>query len=457
MKKLYKEDIITAIATPKGVGAIAVIRVSGKGSIDLLKSIVINPEKIISPRKVYYTKIIDENNEVLDDVIVFFFKEPNSYTGEDSFEIHTHGGDFISNRILELLLKKGARLAKPGEFTQRAFLNGKIELLQAESIEKLISSSNELTYKKYLKVLNKELKEDVLYKLREKLINILYNIEAIVDFEEEENEYLNKDELLNLISEIEKNIDKNIEYIISLNNLDKGFNMLIIGKPNVGKSSIMNLLLKKEKAIVFHKEGTTRDIIEDSFYIDGIKITILDTAGIRRTEDEIEKIGIEKTLKELEYADFVLVVKDLSRDEDENDLYIDEILKDKDIKVLYVYNKLDLYKENSKINFKNPYVKISAIKEEDREKLINFIKENILKHYKDVLKEDFNLYNLRHKSILEDIKKEILELKENFNILTSDLIAYHIRNILSLFDELYGRITDEDILDKIFSNFCIGK
>ena len=331
-------DVIVALATPSMESAIAVIRVSGENSLELLKEIFSN-KRDYEGNKTYYGKIID-NGEVVDEVLVATFKGPRSFTGEDSFEINCHGGMFIVKRIISLCIKKGASLAKRGEFSKRAFLNNKMDLLQAESINDMIRAESELETKLAINGLMGNTSKLIL-DIESNFLELLSNIEVNLDYPEyDEAEIATKDYVKDCIVGIKEKIDVLIKDSKVGKRIKDGVNIAILGKPNVGKSSILNALLNEEKAIVTDIEGTTRDIVEGQINLNGLKINLLDTAGIRNTENKVEKIGIEKSLSLVEKADLIILVLDSSRKLEEEDYNLLEICKNK--KTILVANKKEI-------------------------------------------------------------------------------------------------------------------
>ena len=446
--KLYNEDIITAISTPEGVGAVAIIRVSGKNSLDILPKITNNwyPKKF----KSFDFKKIIYKGEIIDESVIIAFKDPSSFTGEDSFEIQCHGGKIIPHKILSILLKEGARLAEPGEFTKRAFFNSKFTLIQAETINNLINSESELIYKKYLNVLEQSGINKNLSSMRNEFIDILSLLEASIDFVEEDNVYFKKEDLFKRLLHLRENLNSELAYVDQFQKLDKGIQISIVGKPNAGKSSLLNLLLGTDKAIVHHSEGTTRDIIEDYIIISGIKITLFDTAGIRESDDEVEQIGIKKVYENLNYSDFVIHIQDINKLDEEN--ILENIESSKIIKII---NKIDTVKTDFT---KLDDVLYVSVKESQYKALIyQKIEEIVTSKYKNVINENHNVFSLRHKEILDSMMEELNTMIENYNFVPEDILSFHLTQIVSLFDKLYGEVTNDDILDKVFSTFCIGK
>lgn len=454
-------DTIAAIATPHGTGAIALVRISGPDTLNIVKKIFRFNTKTstIKPRFAYYGKIVDPfTEEIIDTGICLYYKQPKSYTGEEMAEITCHGGILVSSKVLEAILKSGARAAEPGEFTKRAFLNGKMDLIQAEAINDLINSKTDLMLSISNSLLMGEGSEKI-KKLRSELLNISAEIEVHIDYPEEDLEEENFEgifqSLKNLYSDM-KELLQNADNGMILKN---GISTVIVGKPNVGKSTLLNRLLREDRAIVTDVPGTTRDIIVENLNIKGILLKVIDTAGIRESRDTVEKIGIERTIKEIERANLILFVIDASEPLDENDIKIIDLVKSKNH--LVILNKKDL---NSKIsvesikklfNEEKDIVEISALKGEGLEKLEDVIYSKV--------KEMVNLEtkpvvtNLRQKIALEKSFSAIQEAIENFNLYPIDVVSISIRKSIEYLDELLGLKYSDDLLENIFKNFCVGK
>ncbi|MCB9208272.1 MAG: tRNA uridine-5-carboxymethylaminomethyl(34) synthesis GTPase MnmE [Ignavibacteriales bacterium] len=450
---LTNEETIAAIATPIGVGAISVIRVSGEESIQSVDPIFVGKKKLIemNSHTIQYGKIVSESGDVIDDVLVSVFKNPNSYTGEDSVEISTHGSPLVCNNILARILKQNVRLAEPGEFTKRAFLNGKIDLSQAEAVIDVINSRTNASLKGARNQLDGVLSKKV-DSLRESLVNSSSLIELELDFAEEDLEFVSlekvKREIKNIIEEIEKLIDS---YKIGKVIRD-GVNVVFVGKPNVGKSSLLNYLVKESRAIVSHIPGTTRDVIREEVSIDGILFKLFDTAGIRITEDEIEKEGVLRSRKAVENADLVILLNDTDS-EFPRELY-DEILllTDKE-KVIFVDNKIDINRKSLEEN----HFGISALTGEGIDKFLDHLK---LKSFdsNSFSEKSAVVTNLRHKVALEISKEHLLKSIDSIvEKLSGEFISVDLRNAESSLGEIIGKVTTDDILNNIFSKFCIGK
>lgn len=450
---LSNEDTIAAIATPIGIGAISVIRVSGPDSIESVSKVFVGKKNLnsVKTHTIHYGKIVDQNHTVIDDVLVSVFKSPHSYTGEDSIEISTHGSPFVSNKILETLLKQNIRLAEPGEFTKRAFLNGRIDLSQAEAVIDIINSRTNASLKGARSQFDGLLSQKI-DALRQSLINSSSLIELELDFAEEDLQFVSLEkvrlEIKNTILEIQKLVDT---YKFGKVLVD-GVNAVFVGRPNVGKSSLLNYLVKESRAIVSHIPGTTRDVIREEISIDGVLFKIFDTAGIRFTDDEIEKEGVLRSRKAVENADIVVLISDVFSGFP-FDLY-DEILKlTNPEKVIFVINKIDL---NNNFNLENNYG-ISAKTGDGIEKFLEVLKK------KSFITETFSeknavVSNLRHKTALEKTIEHLVKTIDSIDKkLSGEFISVDLRNAESALGEIIGKVTTDDILNNIFSKFCIGK
>lgn len=456
-------DTICAIATPIGEGGIAIIRISGEKALEIAGKIFVGKnKKDIKDMKTYtmrYGTIVDlETKEIIDDVILSYMKGPKSYTGENVVEVNCHGGVVATNRVLNQIVKSGARVAEPGEFTKRAFLNGRIDLSQAEAIMDIIKAKTELSMKSAMMqskgALSKEIGE-----LRKYLLNVLALIEYAVDFTEDEEDVVDD----NLIAQIKDSINKTIIRInLLLKNADEGkiirdgLNIVIVGKPNVGKSSLLNSLLREKRAIVTDIPGTTRDVIEEYINLDGIPIKIIDTAGIRDTDDTVEKIGVERSREKIEEADLVIFMLDTSRDLDDEDRAIMDAIKDK--KYIALLNKIDLECKLSKEVIKglNKTIDISTKTGFGIEELKKEIKNLFFNG--EIDSESLIVSNTRHKEALYrsldncNLALEKINLNEYL-----DLISIYITSAMRSLGEITGDELEEDLLNKIFSEFCCGK
>mgnify|MGYP001080142853 FL=1 len=456
-------DTICAIATPIGEGGISIIRISGNNALDMASSIFRPKNKQdIKNMKTYtmrYGNVINaENNEIVDDVILSYMKGPYSYTGENVVEINCHGGVVATNRVLNEIVKSGARLAEPGEFTKRAFLNGKLDLSQAEAVIDIIRAKTELSMKSAIMQSKGSLSKEI-GELRKYLLNVLALIEYAVDFTEDDEDIIDD----NLLSQIKDGINKTIERIKKLlKNADEGkiirdgLNMVIVGKPNVGKSSLLNALLREKRAIVTDIPGTTRDIIEEYINIDGIPVRIIDTAGIRDTEDTVEKIGVERSKEKIEEADLVVLMMDSSREVDDEDKLIIDAVKDK--KYITLLNKIDLNRKISDDIIENlrNIIEISAKNEIGIDNLKDKIKELFFDG--EIDSESLIISNTRHKQALyRALENCTIALEKIQSSEFLDLISIYITSGMRALGEITGDELEEDLLNKIFSEFCVGK
>ena len=410
------DSTIAAISTAHGVGAIAVIRLSGEKAVTILEKIFISPSgKKIARQEantLHYGSVTDNGN-VIDDVVVGLFKAPHSYTGEDLVEISCHGSLYIQQKILEVLIANGARLAQPGEFTLRAFLNGKMDLSQAEAVADLIASTSKSFHKVAINQMKGRFTEEI-KKLRERLLNFVSLIELELDFSEEDVEFADRGQLIKLVTEIKTLLEK-LKNSFSLGNAIKnGIPVVIVGKTNSGKSTLLNLFLKEDKAIVSEIEGTTRDFIEDTISIDGIHFRFIDTAGLRHTEDTIEKLGIERTYKKISQADIILLLIDPTKEEDGIVQSVNDIKKQirgLDKKLVLIINKIDLLKDNDITRIKNAIlpllvenehlITLSAKKGENLNNLEQTLKSIV--HADDIAKTDVIVTNVRHFEALKPV------------------------------------------------------
>jgi len=459
-----KEDTIAAISTPIGEGGIGIIRISGEESFKIAKKLFSPKSKVsfeeMKPRTMYLGNIVDDEEKyIVDEVLLVKFKAPFSYTAEDMVEIHSHGGFTAVRKILNLVLKNGARLAEPGEFTKRAFINGRIDLSQAEAVIDIIRAKTDKALKIAIDQLRGKLSEKI-KEVMESLLNVIALIEANIDFPEEEIPDATPEIILD-------NIEKNIKELEALKEkagagriLREGLSTVIIGKPNVGKSSLLNALLMEKRAIVTDIPGTTRDVIEEYINIKGIPIKIIDTAGIRETKDLIERIGVERALEKVEIAELILFVVDASKDLGEEDYKIIEKVKEK--RTLVVLNKIDLglKLDEEKVKALLPgkrIIKISALKDEGIERLRKEIYDMITNELGS-LEEGIIITATRH---IEAVKKAVESLKEAKvsveNNLPMEITAIYIREAWESLGEITGDSIKENLLDAIFENFCIGK
>lgn len=448
-------DTICAISTALGVGAISIIRVSGDEAIDIVNKIF---DKDLTKKKshtINYGHIV-YNGEIIDEVMVSIMKSPKTFTKEDIVEINSHGGVAVTNKVLEILLLEGARLAEPGEFTKRAFLNGRIDLVEAESIMDLIESKTETSRK--LAISGMEGKVSKLVKnIIDNLVKVNANIEVNIDYPEYEDiEIVTKEKIEEMSKYINKELTKLLNESENGKLIKDGINTLILGRPNVGKSSILNKLIEEDKAIVTSVAGTTRDIVEGQIRVNGILLNIIDTAGVRETEDIVEKIGVEKSLSLVNDADLIILVFNNNEKLTDDDKKLLEYTKEK--KRIIVINKIDLENNLDISNLKNErIVKISALKDSSIENLKNEI--NDMFNLEEINLGDFTyLSNSRQISLV----KKAVEISKNLedalnNDVPIDLIEIDIKEICEILGEIIGESYDDKLIDTLFSNFCLGK
>ena len=453
---------IASISTAPGIGGIGIIRMSGKKSFEIL-------EKIFKPKKqekiedikgytIKYGHIVEED-KIIDEVLVSYFKAPKSYTAEDMCEINSHGGNLIVKKILELCLKNGAELAEPGEFTKRAFLNGRIDLAQAESVVDVINAKSEKEVKASIKQLEGELSKEI-QKIKQEILDVLVNIEVSIDYPEYDVEEVQNKEILEMLESVENKLKKLEKTFDSGKILKNGIKTAIIGKPNAGKSSLLNAILKEDRAIVTEYEGTTRDTIEEFVTINGIPLKLIDTAGIREASDEVEKIGIQKAKEIAKEADLVIAIFDISKKLSKEDEEILKIVKNK--KSIILLNKIDL---KQAISEKDPkflessknIIKISALNKKGIEEIYNKISEMFSLNEIN-MDNDIVITNVRHKNLISKAIKNVLKTKETMKKdMPIDILAIYIKDILEDLGSITGEIITEDIINEIFSKFCLGK
>ena len=446
-------DTIAAISTTTGIGAISIIRLSGPESLEIASKVFTKDLTKVETHTIHYG-YIKNNNEKIDEVLVSVMKAPKTFTKEDIVEINCHGGTATTNKVLEILLNNGARLAEPGEFTKRAFLNGRIDLLEAEATMDLISSKSDKARKMSLNTLTGET-SNLIKDLRSDIVGIISNIEVNIDYPEYEDiEVLTNEKILPEIQKFKEKLEKIIKKSQDSKVIKEGIKVGIIGKPNVGKSSLLNSLLEEEKAIVTNVPGTTRDIVEGTIILDNVILNIIDTAGIRESDDIVEKIGIEKSLTIINEADLVIFILNNNEKITAEEKGLLEKLKDK--KKIIVINKIDLENKLDKSILDN-YIEISA-------------KENIgIEKIKDEIKRLFNLGELEASDLtymsnarsisllgksLNNINDAISEINNNSPI---DIVEFHLKDAWNNLGEIIGETYTDELLDELFSRFCLGK
>ncbi len=454
-------ETIAAISTPRGEGGIGIIRISGDDSFDILNKIfkAKNPNKDLGFYKFNYG-FIYEGDQIIDEAMVVRLKGPKTYTCEDVVEINCHGGYLVTQKILELVLKKGARHAEKGEFTKRAFINGRIDLSQAEAVMDIIQGKTEKSISLSLDQLRGDLKEKIKH-LKTALLDITAHVNVVLDYPEEGIDEPLPAHLRDNLEDVYDEINRLIESYNKGKKIKEGIKTAIIGKPNVGKSTLLNSLLKEERAIVTHVPGTTRDIIEEVISIKGIPLVLADTAGIRETEDIVENIGVEKSKEIIEKSDLILLVLDASRELEKNDYEIIELIRENGKKAILLLNKIDLERkiEMKKLNeISNDILEISAKEEKGMEEMEEKIYSFILEEEVEDSSEKLIITNIRHKSALDKTKTAIDSIFETIDTgMPMDLISVDLKEALDSLSEITGEISSEDILDHVFSNFCVGK
>lgn len=455
-------DTICAIATPPGIGAIAVIRLSGKEAITIANTIFYGTDLLQQPSHTIHFGTIKNNNKIIDEVLVSIFKEKKSYTGENTVEISTHGSPYIQQQVLQLVLKNGAKQAGPGEFTFRAFMNGKMDLSQAEAVADVIASTSEASHQLAIYQMRGGFSTEI-NKLREELIHFASLIELELDFSEEDVEFANRTDLKALVMNLQNKLHRLIASFNYGNVVKTGVPVAIIGEPNVGKSTLLNALLNEERAIVSSIAGTTRDTIEDEISIKGINFRFVDTAGIRETKDEIESIGIKKSYEKIDQASVVLLLVDavaISEEQLQNQITtIENRIHNKNKLLLIIANKVDKGNELEIQQKFNSFKNVLFISAKDHHN-IEQITDKLFEHVNSglIASNDTVVTNARHHEALTQANAALIMVLEGLdNNITGDFLAMDIRQALYHLGLISGIISNEDLLDNIFSKFCIGK
>lgn len=462
---MIDDTTICAVSTASGVGGIAVLRISGKEAFDIVDKIFVHVGRKASlreqnPYTVSYGKIVDDDNSIVDNVLVTVFKEPHSFTGENVVEIACHGSTYIQQAILRLLVDNGCVLATPGEFTKRAFVGGKMDLLQAEAVADLIASTSKASHQMAIRQMRGGFSAELAL-LREQLLNFVSLIELELDFSEEDVEFADREELKALADSIERRIAELVDSFKIGNVIKNGVPVALVGKTNVGKSTLLNSLLNEERAIVSDVHGTTRDSIEDSIVIDGVTFRFIDTAGIRTTTDEVENLGIERTYRKIDEAEIVLWIvdatqtSDIKEDIEQNSLNLS--------KTILVINKLDKISDDeyqkflhSVENMNVEYIFISAKQRMNIDRLQKMLidKMNLNKIDSDAV----IVNNVRHYEALTRAGEAIMRVTEGLESgISGDLLSLDIRDCMHYLGEITGQISTDEILNNIFGKFCIGK
>ncbi len=466
------KDTIVAVSTAQGAGAIAVIRLTGPESIQIcdqvFKSVKSNKKLIDQKANTIHFGSLMDNNKELDEVLVSIFKGPNSFTGEDTIEVSCHGAPFIQQKVLELFIKSGAKMAAPGEFTQRAFLNGKMDLSQAEAVADLIASRSEAARRVALQQMKGGFSNELIH-LRERLLNFISLIELELDFSEEDVEFADRQQLVELVDEIETLLSKLINSFSLGNAIKNGIPVAIVGHTNAGKSTLLNTILQEERAIVSDIHGTTRDVIEDTINIEGITFRFIDTAGIRKTTDTIENLGIDRTFSKIQSASIVILLLDINDPDDKIHEAIGDVkckMTD-DQQLVVAINKIDLLNEQEimtrynkdkfrELSGSDAIVPISAKKQENIASLASELTKTV--NLQAVDNDEVIVTNARHYEALQRSHESILRVKTGlYDGLSGDFVAQDIREVLHFLGEITGHINTDEVLGNIFKNFCIGK
>lgn len=447
------QDTICAVATASGVGAISVIRLSGPNAISICDSVFITKSLENQKSHTIHFGTIRSDSNIIDEVLVSIFKNPHSYTGEDVIEVSCHGSSYIQNKLLHLFLEKGARMAQAGEFTLRAFSNGKMDLSQAEAVADLIASDSEAAHKVALQQMRGGFSNE-LKKLREELVSFASLIELELDFSEEDVEFADRDQFNNLLQKIKSSLMRLVDSFAVGNAIKNGIPVTILGAPNVGKSTLLNALLNEDRAIVSEIAGTTRDTIEDDLIINGIHFRFIDTAGIRETKDQVEEIGIQKAMEKAKQAQIVLYLMDANSDLNLQSKKLKKLTNSLDGKLVVVVNKIDQNPDAKK--YFNNALFISAKRREGLDALTNtllsFVNTGVLSNNQTIVS------NGRHVDALNKSLNQIIKTIDGLNNgVSGDFLAMDIRQTLHHLGSITGEISSDDLLDNIFSNFCIGK
>lgn len=456
------ENTIVAISTAMGNGGIGIVRMSGEKSFEILDKIFRpkNNDGFIKGYQIKYGNIIDpKNEEIVDEVLVSYFVAPKSYTTENMCEINTHGGMVVEKRILELCLENGAEIAGPGEFTKRAFLNGRIDLSQAEAIIDLINSKTVREAKESINQLEGHLSSKI-ENIRQKMLNLMIAIDVNIDYPEYDEDEVTKNRSLGELRIISEELIKLENSFNSGKILRDGVKTVILGKTNAGKSSLLNRILKEDRAIVSNIEGTTRDTIEEFVDVEGIPLKLIDTAGIRNSSNEIEQIGIQKSKKLADSADLIIAIFDITKNLTEDDQELLEIIKDKECIILL--NKIDVLSENIELekrlkSINKNILKISAMEDIGIQQLFDKIVE-IYSFNNDSLSNDVLISNERHKNLIQKARIEIDEaINAAENDMYIDIISIYVTNAMNYLAEITGNNVTDDVINEIFKKFCLGK
>jgi tRNA modification GTPase len=455
-----QNDTIAAIATPMGEAGIAIVRVSGSGAIDIVNSVFRGKSmlKRAESHTIQFGRIVHPSDGPVDQVLVSVFRKPHSYSGEDTVEISCHGSYYVSRKILETVIGAGARMADPGEFTQRAFLNGKMDLMQAEAVADLIHSKTALAHRASMEQLSGTL-SSVIKSLRQRLIDLCSLLELELDFAEEGIEIADRQRVNTAFDQAITELEDLIDSYSYGKLVRDGVKVVLAGNPNVGKSSLLNLLLRENRAIVSEFPGTTRDVIEETIVIEGIAFRLVDTAGLRTTADKVEQEGVRRSNSQIDNADMILLLVDSTLPNAATGDYVGAIVNTYPEKVLLVLNKIDLLDDKPSFNLPDGLecVKISCVTREGVSDLITKIHNRAIAHC-DANSSSVKIQSSRHRELLKRTLESVLSARSAFQqLLGSELVAIDLRSALNYLGEIIGLTTPDDVLDSIFSRFCIGK
>ena len=454
------KEIICAISSPAGVGAIAIVRLSGPGCFEIASKLVTISSKLdtLEAKKMLFAKLVRANGDIIDEVLISKFVAPESFTGEDMVEIYCHGSEFIQKEILNILIENGASVAQPGEFTKRAFLNGKMDLSQSEAVADLISSSSSESHRIAMNQMKGKVADEI-NTLRDKMLELVALMELELDFGEEDVEFADRQQIVDIVALILTKVLSLIDSFKYGNAIKSGVPVAIVGEPNVGKSTLLNSLLKEDRAIVSAIPGTTRDTIEEELILDGIKFRIIDTAGIRESTDEIEEIGIKRTFDKIGKANVVILMINANTPDKENVTKFEEIIKTlrEDQNLIVVKNKIDLVSEDTKSSIEGlETVNLSAINNTNIDlltgKLVSYVRS---------LKSDANAVVITSARHIDALNSTSISLERAVsainNGLSGDFVSQDLREAMYFLGEITGQISNEEVLGAIFAKFCIGK
>lgn len=454
-------DTIAAIATFPGNSGINIIRISGDNALNIAQKMFVNKNKEksinLKPRYLHYGYVVDRDGRIIDEVLMSYMKSPNTYTREDIIEINCHGGVISAKKILETALFYGCRLAERGEFTKRAFLNGRIDLTQAEAVIDIINSKTDSSHEISVNHLEGRLSREI-NEIIGKIMDLLANIEVNIDFPEYDEDEVTLGKVKNLSEKLIKELNRLIRTADTGKIFKEGIKTVILGKPNVGKSSLMNFLLNENRAIVTEVPGTTRDTIEEYVNIKGVPLRIIDTAGIRETKDKVEKIGVEKALQKVNESDLVIMLFDSSKELEDEDLKILDYIKNK--RVIYIKNKTDLENKLDLSSFEDiekEAINISVLKNQGLDEIIDKISRMFFEGAINI-SDELIINNVRHKNLLINAKNSLEEVQKSIrNNMTIDFIEIDLKQAMEYLGLIVGKSVSDDLMDKIFNEFCIGK